>query len=102
MAPASACPESLEEANGAVAGVTAVVSSHDWLDGLGGLVGVVEGDGGDVVVEDVGLDDAVKQVTTDETELAVNGCGGTTGKGPGGGVIVRQSGIGVLEESDGN
>jgi hypothetical protein len=58
------------------------VLAHDGLDGLGGLVGVVEGDGGDVVVEDVGLDDAVEDLAADETELAVNGGGGTTGKVP--------------------
>lgn len=33
--------------------------AHNGLDGLGGLVGVVEGDSAHVVVEDVGLDDAV-------------------------------------------
>jgi hypothetical protein len=36
------------------------VAAHDGLDGLGGFVGVVEGDGADVVVEDVGFDDTVE------------------------------------------
>jgi hypothetical protein len=45
------------------------VLAHDALDGLGGFVGVVEGNRGDVVVEDVGLDDAVEQSAADEAEL---------------------------------
>jgi hypothetical protein len=78
------------------------VLAHDGLDGLGGLVGVVEGDGGDVVVEDVGLDDAVEDLAADETELAVNGGGGTTGKVPGLAGVVREGRVGVLEVGDGD
>jgi len=39
------------------------VASYDRLDGLGGLVSVVEWDGRDVVVKDVDLDNAVEQMT---------------------------------------
>jgi hypothetical protein len=73
------------------------VLAHDGLDGLGGLVGVVEGDGGDVVVEDVGLDDAVEDLAA-----AVNGGGGTTGKVPGLAGVVREGRVGVLEVGDGD
>jgi hypothetical protein len=83
LAPAGSLVQGADEAPAAVLDVGAVVLAHDGLDGLGGLVGVVEGDGGDVVVEDVGLDDAVEDLAADETELAVNGGGGTTGKVPG-------------------
>jgi hypothetical protein len=78
------------------------VLAHDRLDGLGGLIGMVEGDGGDVVVEDVGLDDAVEDLTTNEAELAVNGSGGATGEVPGLAGVVREGRVGVLEVGDGD
>jgi hypothetical protein len=78
------------------------VLAHDGLDGLGGLVGVVEGDGGDVVVEDVGLDDAVEDLATNEAELAVNGSGGATSEVPGLAGVVRKGRVGVLEVGDGD
>lgn len=76
--------------------------THDTLDGLGGLVSVVEGDGGDVVVEDVSLNDTVKKLATNETEFAVDSCSGTSGESPGVCVVVGKGGISVLEESDGD
>lgn len=54
------------------------------------------------MVEDVGLDDAVQERATNEAELAVNGGGGAAGVGPGLSVVVRESGVGVLEEGDGD
>ena len=100
LAPAGTLPQSLDEANGTTLGVGTVVPAHDGLDGLGGFVSVVEGNGGDVVVEDVGLDNAVEKVTANEAKLTVDGSSGTTGVGPGLGVVVRQSGVGVLQEGD--
>ena len=76
--------------------------AHDGLDGLGGLVGVVEGDGGDVVVENVGLDDAVEEVAADETEFTVDGGGGAADVVPGRGLVVGERRVGVLEVGDGN
>lgn len=76
--------------------------AHDWLDSLGGFVGVVEGDGADVVVEDVGLNDAVEESAANETEFAVNGCGGTTNVVPRSSRVVGKSWVGVLEVGDGN
>jgi hypothetical protein len=35
------------------------VLAHNRLDGLGGFVGVVEWNGADVVVQNVGLDDSM-------------------------------------------
>lgn len=74
--------------------------AHDGLDCLGGLVGVVEGNGGDVVMKDVGLNDAVKEGASDEAKLAVDGSSGTTSVGPGVGVVVGQGGVGMLQEGD--
>jgi len=76
------------------------VSSHDGLDGLGGFAGVVEWDGGDVVVQDVGLDDVVEEVRADGPEVAVDCGGGAAGEGPCFAGVVREGGVGVLEECD--
>lgn len=100
VAHASTSPHRLEKANGATFDVGAVVAAHDGLDGLGGLAGVVEGDGGDVVVQDVCLDDVVEDVWADGPEVAVDCGGGTTGEGPCLAGVVGESGVGVLEEGD--
>ena len=63
---------------------------------------MVEWDGADVVVEDVSLDDTVQEIAADETEFAVNGCSCTTGVVPAGRSVVREAGVGVLEEGDGH
>ena len=76
--------------------------AHDGLDGFGGFVGVVERDGGDIVVEDVGFDDAVEELAADEAEFAVDGCGGASGICPGGRVVMRERGVGVLEKCNGH
>lgn len=73
------------------------MGAHDGLDGGGRRVGVVEGDGADVVVQDVGLDDAVEEVAADEAEIAVHGRGGAAGKGPGLGTVVWEGWVCVLE-----
>jgi hypothetical protein len=63
---------------------------------------MIEWNGADVVVSDVSLDNSVKKSTADESEFAVNcGCG-TTGEVPGLVVVVRKSGVGVLQVSDGH
>jgi hypothetical protein len=41
-------------------GISAVVLAHDLFDGFRSLVSVVEGDGADVVVKDVSLDDTME------------------------------------------
>lgn len=95
-------PESLEESGPASVGLSPVVRSHDLLDGLAGLIGVVEGDGADIVVENVGLDDTVEDVTADEAEVTVDGGSGTTGKVPDIRLVVGEGGVGVLEVGDGD
>jgi len=78
------------------------VLAHDRLDRLAGLVGVVEGDDGDVVVQDVRLDDAVEELAADEAEFAVDGGGGAAGKVPRLAGVVGEGGVGVLEVGDGD
>lgn len=83
-------------------GLGAVVVAHDGLDGLTGLIGVVEGDIADIVVQDVGLNDTVEDVTTDKAEVTVDGGSGATGKVPHLGLIVGEGGVSVLQEGNGN
>lgn len=78
------------------------MAAHNRLDRLGRQVGVVEGDGADVVVEDVSLDDAVEEVATDEAEFAVDGGGGAADVVPGRRLVVGEGGVGVLEVGDGD
>lgn len=92
----------LDEPDGAIHDIGAVVTTHDGLDGLGGLVSVVEGDGRNIVVQDVRLDDTVEEPAADEAELAVDGCGSTLDEGPLLAGVVREGRVGVLEEGDGN
>lgn len=102
LAHTGAVVQGTDEATGAVLGVSAVVLAHDGLDGLGGLISVVEGDAADVVVKDVGLDDAVEQVSADEAHLTIDGGSGAADKVPLRIVVVREGRVGVLKEGDGN
>lgn len=102
LAHAGALVHGGEEAKETALGVGAVVLAHNRTDGVRSLVGVVKGNGRDVVVEDVRLDDAMKKVTADEATLAINGSSSTTDKVPLFGVIVGESRVGVLEKGDGD
>ena len=75
---------------------------HHFLDGFARFVGVVEGNGANIVVQDVGFDNSVEDVTANESKVAVNGGSGTTSKVPGFGLVVGEGGVGVLEVSDGH
>ena len=100
LAPSSGLPHSLKEAPWSPLNIRSVVLSHNRLNSFRSFVGVVEWDGGDVVVKDVGLDDAVKDVAADEAKFAVDGGGGAADVGPGLAGVVGQGGVGVLEEGD--
>ena len=102
LAHASAAPESTDETNGTASSIGSVVLAHDGLDSLGSLISVIEGNGADVVVEDVGLDDAVEEVAANESELAIDGGSGAADKVPLLSGVVRERGVGVLEEGDGD
>jgi len=94
--------QTLDESERTPTSVAAVVAAHDRLDSLGSLASVVEGNGADVVVQDVRLDDVVEEVGTNRPEVAVDSRSGTTSEGPGVGSVVRKRGVGVLEEGDGD
>lgn len=95
-------PHGLDEASPAGVGLGTVVLTHDGLDGLAGLVGVIEGDAADIVVQDVGLNDTVEDVATDEAEVTVDGGSSAAGKVPHLGLVVGEGGVSVLQEGDGH
>jgi len=76
--------------------------ANDWLDGFGGLIGVVERDGADVVVENVSFNDTVKKRAANKSKFTVDGCGSTTNIVPAFGGIVRKCWVSVLKVRDGN
>lgn len=78
------------------------MAAHDWLDGFCGFVGVVEGDGANVVVENVSLNDAVEESATDKTEFAIDGRCGAADVVPALTGVVGKRSVGVLEVCDGN
>lgn len=99
LALALVLPECVHEAGLAV---SAVMLAHDLANGIGGLAGVVEWDGGDEVVENVSANDVVEEVGVDETEVTVDGGGSSASEVPGVVVVVWEGSVGVLEEGDGN
>lgn len=78
------------------------MTTQDGLDGFGGLVGVIERDGGDKVVKDVRLDNAVHEGPTDEAEFTVDGCKSAASEVPTSVLIMREGGIGMLKVGDCN
>lgn len=102
LTPASRSPQSSNEAPSSALGIRFIVLAHNLLNGLGGFVGIVERNGGDEVVGDVGLDDTVEEMTADESEFTINGGSGSASVGPGFRVVMRKRRVGVLEESNGN
>ena len=95
-------PHALQEAHAAIFCIAPVVLTHDRLDCLGCLIRIVERDGADIVVKDVSLDDTMKKGTADESELAIDGSRCPTDIVPAARGVMRECGIGVLEECDGN
>lgn len=82
LASSSASPQTLEETYRATLNIGSIVLAHDWLDGLGRFIGIVEGDGGNVMMEDMSFDDTVEEGSADEAKLAVNCCSRPAGKVP--------------------
>lgn len=78
------------------------MAAHNGLDGFRCLVGVVEWNGANVVVENVSFDNTVKEMAADETEFAIDGCSGSSNIIPGLAIIMRKTGISVLKVSDGH
>jgi hypothetical protein len=78
------------------------MDTHDWLDGLGSFIGVVEWDGADVVVEDVGLNNTVEESAANESEFTIDCSSGTTDVVPARTGVVWKCWVGVLKIGDGN
>ena len=100
LASSSTRPYRLNETPGTAFDIRAVVTTQDWLDGFGSLVGVIERDGGDKVVKDVRLYNAMHQGPTDEAEFTVNRCSSAASEIPGCVLVMREGGIGMLKISD--
>lgn len=73
---------------------------HDRLDRFRRFVRVVERDRRHEVVENMGLDDTVKQMTTDESELPIDRRRSSAGEVPRFRLVVRECGVRVLEEGN--
>ena len=54
------------------------------------------------MVDDVGLDDAVEEISADEAKVAIDGGERTLDVGPVLGIEVGEIGVGVVEIGDGN
>lgn len=100
LASSSTRPYRLNETPGTAFDIRAVVTTQDWLDGFGSLVGVIERDGGDKVVKDVRLYNAMHQGPTDEAEFTVNRCSSAASEIPGCVLVMREGGIGMLKIGD--
>jgi hypothetical protein len=100
LAGAEAGPHALEETQATILGIAAIMLAHNWLDGLGGLISMVKWDSADIVMQNVGLDDAVEELAADEAEFAVDGCCSATSVCPSRGSVVRERRVCVLKEGD--
>lgn len=97
LASSSTRPNGLDETPRTPFNIGAVVTPQYWLDGFRSLVGVVERDCGDKVVEDVRLYNTVHECSTDETEFTINGCSSAARKVPSCVLVMREGGISVLK-----
>lgn len=102
VAPAGALVKAVNEAQRPSFGIGAVMAAHDLLNGFGGFISVVERNSADIVMKDMGFDDAMENVSADKSKFAIDGRSGSTNIIPGISGIVRQSGVCMLEEGDGN
>ena len=84
-----ASPQTLQETKASLSSIAPIMFTHDRLNGLGSLVGVVEGNGANIVVEHVRLDDAVQEGSANESEFSIYRGSCTTGICPCGRCIVR-------------
>ena len=76
-------PYALQKSHRTLTCVTPVVLSHDGLYGFGRFVRVIKWDGANIMVKDMGFDDTMKQLTADETKLAINCRSSATSVSPG-------------------
>ncbi len=62
--------------------VATMLNTHDSAHGQGCFLGMVVWYRAHSMVEDMSLDDSVKEMTADETEVTVSSCHDATRKGP--------------------
>jgi predicted sugar kinase len=79
-----------------------VVFTQHRLDSLGGLLGFVERNATEKVVNNVVINDFVEEVATDKASCAVDSSQGSFGVGPGLGGVVRNVRVGVLKVCNSN
>jgi hypothetical protein len=102
LAPSCGRPKRLDESKGTASGISAIVVAHNRLDSFGGLIGMIKWNSGDVMMQYVRLNDTMEQLAADEAKLAINCGGSTAGIRPGACVVVGKSGVGMLQEGDGD
>ena len=93
-------PDGTNEAKHASLDVGAVVLTQHRLDRFGRFVGVVPRHACKIVVDDMGLDDAMHEVSSDKAKFTVDGGSRAAGVGPGGWIIVGKSRVGMLQICD--
>lgn len=76
------------------------MATQYWLDGFRSLIGVIERDGGDKMVKNMGFYNAVHEGPTDEAKLTVYGCSSATSEVPSCVFVMGEGRIGVLKIGD--
>lgn len=79
-----------------------VVFTEHGLNGLGGLLCMVEWNAAEEVVDHMVVDNLVEEVTANEASCAINCSECALGVGPGFCGVVSNLGVGVLKVCDGN
>jgi hypothetical protein len=74
--------------------------AHDFANRSRRFFGVIERDRGYEMVQDVRADDRVEEVRVDEAKVAVDGGGGAEEECVYVGRVMREGGVGMLEEGD--
>lgn len=95
-------PECLDETERTVLGIGSIMSAHNLLDGIRSLVCVIERNCADVVVQNVGLDDSVKELSANETEFSIDRGSRSSSIRPAFASVMRERRIGVLKVGDGD
>ena len=76
--------------------------AHDWLDGLSGLICMIERYGANVMVKNMSLNDPMEKLPANKPKLPINCRCCASCICPGGRGVVRQGRICMLQESDGH
>lgn len=77
--------------------ISLVGVAHDFSNGNGCFLGVVEGDGGDKMMQDMSTNNVMEKMGVNESEIPVYRCCGTTCKRPLRVLVVWETSVRVLE-----